>query len=57
MYTKEETIFFMEQSDKVLKIIDKTFLDEITQSDLQGMIEAIIMTVYLKGKNNKNEIS
>lgn len=51
MYSKEETIFFMKQSDKILKIIEEVMLNNpFTQSDLQGMIEAIIMTTYLKGK-------
>ena len=55
MYTKEEAIYFMEQSHKILDIIEHK--DELTQSDLQGAIEAVIMSTYLEGKNKNNEMS
>jgi len=54
MYTREETIYFLEQSDKILDIIEHK--DDFTQSDLQGVIEAVIMSTYLKGKESgKND--
>jgi len=40
----------MEQSDKVLEIIEKREFNEMTRGDLQGVIEAIISKAYYEGK-------
>jgi len=40
----------MEQSDKVLEIIDNREFNEMTRGDLQGVIEAIISKAYYEGK-------
>ena len=47
-----KTKVIMEQSDKILEIIDNREFNEMTRSDLQGVIEAIIAQSYYRGQAN-----
>ena len=47
-----KTKVMFEYSDKMLKIIDERIFDEMPRGDLQGVIEAIILSVYLEGKKD-----
>lgn len=48
MDNKTKTV--MEISDKIFEIIEK--MENMTQSDLQGCIEAQIMNAYEEGRGN-----
>ena len=59
MYTKEEMLFISEQSNKILEILEDQLRNDessLTQSDLQGAIDAVIMITYLKGKEKVTNI-
>ena len=46
----------MEYSNKILELVENQMRndnDTLTQSDLQGVAEAIILSVYLEGKKDK----
>ena len=45
-----KTKVVMELSDRILKIIDEKVFREVSRGNLQGIIEAVIMTAYAEGK-------
>lgn len=57
MNKKEEFLYIMKQSDRVLDVINIQLRtnEGITQSDLQGVIDAIIRSTFNKGKEQGKE--
>jgi len=53
MITPQEIMYLTKQTDKLLDIIYN--VNDFTTSDLQGLLEAIIMDVYNKGKEANNK--
>jgi hypothetical protein len=49
MITKEQTILLSKYEDKILDLIENQLRNDentLTQSDLQGVITALVMSIY-----------
>jgi hypothetical protein len=51
MINTKDTTKLLEIGDKILEIIDDRLFEEVPRGDLQGMVEAQIMSAYLLGKS------
>ena len=45
-----KTKVIIELSDKILELIDNREFEQMTRSDLQGVIEAVISKAYYQGQ-------